>query len=179
MTTVQIEPRLDARMFCECSGTAMKGNIVAATLAAAGLALVAEAAIAADAALPTKAPALITPSTPATCTNVPDFFVTDCILSWYGIQLYGTIDVGGDYQSHGARFNGFYGQGSSYSIQKMNRQAMWGLAPSGLGQSDIGIKGAEPIGHDWQFIFQLEAGFDPYSMQLANGAHSIFQNLGV
>src|SRR5579862_690074 len=180
MTTAQIERRLDARALGDLfGGHVMKASAITAAFAAVSMTFVGEAAIAADVTLPTKAPALATPTTPATCTNVPDFFVTDCILSWYGIQLYGTVDIGGDYQSHGARFNGFYGQGSSYSIQKMNRQAMWGLAPSGLGQSDIGIKGAEPIGHDWQFIFQLEAGFDPYSMQLANGAHSIFQNLGV
>src|ERR1700755_3267254 len=101
----------------------MKANAIAATLAAVGMTLVAEAAMAADVTLPTKAPALAAPSIPPTCTNVPDFFVTNCILSWYGIQVYGTVDIGGDYQTHGAPFNGFFPQGTAYSISKMSRQA--------------------------------------------------------
>ena len=56
---------------------------------------------------------------------------------------------------------------------------MWELAPSGLGASNIGIRGAESIGGDWKFIFQLEAGFDPYSLQLSNSAQSVFDNKGV
>ena len=61
----------------------------------------------------------------------------------------------------------------------MSRGGAWQLAPGGLSQSNIGIKGAEKIGGDWKFIFQLEAGFDPYSLELSNGAKSIFGNLGV
>jgi predicted porin len=61
----------------------------------------------------------------------------------------------------------------------MNRQAMWGLAPSALGASNIGIRGAESIGGDWKAIFQLEAGFDPYSLQFSNGTQSLLENKGV
>ena len=89
-------------------------------------------ALAADVDLVTKAPALVTPGMPATCTGVSQFFLTDCVLSWYGISVYGTVDTGGGYQTHGAPFNGDYPQGASYSIQKMNRQAMWGRAPGAL-----------------------------------------------
>ena len=104
------------------------------------------------------------------------------MLSWYGLYFgirHSVGTAGGGYQTHGAPFNGYYPQGASYSIQKMNRQAMWGLAPSGLGASNIGIRGAESIGGDWKFIFQLEAGFDPYSVQLSNGGSSLFENKGV
>ena len=136
-------------------------------------------ALAADVDLVTKAPALVTPGMPATCTGVSQFFLTDCVLSWYGISVYGTVDTGGGYQTHGAPFNGYYPQGASYSIQKMNRQPIWGLAPSGLGASNIGIRGAESIGGDWKAIFQLEAGFDPYSLNLSNGTQSLLENKGV
>ena len=137
---------------------------MAAAIFAAGIMSGPNEALAADIDLATKAPALVTPSMPATCAGVSQFFLTDCQLSWYGVSVYGTVDTGYGYQTHGAPFNGYYPQGASYSIQKMNRQAMWTLAPSGVGASSIGIKGAESIGGDWKFIFQLEAGFDPYSI---------------
>jgi predicted porin len=152
---------------------------MAVAIFAAGVMFGPNGALAADVGLVTKAPPLVTPTIPATCTGVSQFFLTDCLLSWYGISVYGTIDAGVGYQTHGAPFNGYYPQGASYSIQKMNRQAIWGLAPSGLGASSIGIRGAESIGGDWKFIFQLEAGFDPYSLQLSNGGSSMFENKGV
>jgi len=37
-----------------------------------------------------------------------------------------------------------------------------------LTQSNIGIKGTEPLAEGWSFIFDLQAGFDPYSLHLAN-----------
>ncbi len=107
-------------------------------------------ALAADVDLATKAPPLATATLPATCTGVSQFFLTDCVLSWYGISVYGTVDTGGGYQTHGAPFNGSYPQGASYSIQKMNRQAMWGLAPGGRGASSLGIKGAGCLGGVWK-----------------------------
>jgi predicted porin len=150
---------------------------MAVAIFAAGILSAPNGALAADVDLVTKAP--VTPPLPATCAGVSQFFLTDCVLSWYGISVYGTIDAGGGYQTHGAPFNGFYPQGASYSIQKMNRQPMWGLAPSALGASNIGIRGAENIGGDWQAIFQLEAGFDPYSLNLSNGSQALFDNKGV
>ena len=157
----------------------MRKSGMAVAIFAAGIMFGPNGALAADVGLVTKAPPLVTPTIPATCTGVSQFFLTNCLLSWYGISVYGTIDAGVGYQTHGAPFNGYYPQGASYSIQKMNRQAIWGLAPSGLGASSIGIRGAESIGGDWKFIFQLEAGFDPYSLQLSNGGSSMFENKGV
>ena len=72
-----------------------------------------------------------------------------------------------------------YHQGVSYSVQKMNRSPMWLPSPGGLSASTIGIRGAENIGGDWKFIFQLEAGFDPYSLQFSNSPQSLFDNKGV
>ena len=99
---------------------------MAVAIFAAGILSGPNGALAADVDLVTKAPALVTPAMPATCTGVSQFFLTDCVLSWYGISVYGTVDTGGGYQTHGAPFNGSYPQGASYSIQKMNRQPMWG-----------------------------------------------------
>ena len=56
---------------------------------------------------------------------------------------------------------------------------MWGLAPNGLSQSNIGIKANESLGAGWSFLFDVEAGFDPYSLQLANGPGSELANVNV
>src|ERR1700743_1588929 len=132
----------------------MRKSGITATIFAAGMMFETGGALAADVNLVTKAPPFVTAAMPATCTGVSQFFLTDCVLSWYGVSVYGPIDAGGGYQTHGAPFNGYYPQGASYSIQKMNRQPMWGLAPSGLGASNIGVRGAESIGGDWKAIFQ-------------------------
>ncbi|MGP0060733.1 MAG: porin [Beijerinckiaceae bacterium] len=102
-------------------------------------------------------------------------------MAWYGIRVYGAVDMGGAYQTHGAPFDPNFVTGASYFLQKMNRQSMFGVAPSGLSQSNIGIKGAEPIPFTpgLSFIFQLEAGFDPYSLRFANSPGSEVSNIGV
>ena len=83
----------------------------------------------ADQPILTKAPpASAVVAAPATCGSIYDFFLTSCPLTWYGVSFYGTVDVGGGYQTHGAPFNRDIQSGASYLIQKMNRVAMWGLA---------------------------------------------------
>jgi predicted porin len=119
------------------------------------------------------------PSLPATCTSFEDFVVTSCPLTWNGITLYGTIDGGVTWRSHGAPFNGTSAVGVDYLIQKYSKGPRWDLAPNGLTNSNIGIKGKEPLAAGWDFIFDLQAGFDPYSLHLSNGPHSDFQNIGV
>ena len=85
----------------------------------------------------TKAPAVSAPPAPSSCDNVPAFFLSSCQLAWYGIRLYGVVDVGGGYQTNGAPFNPQYPQGSSYVVQKMSRSSMW----------TSGAERAEPIKH--------------------------------
>jgi predicted porin len=96
-----------------------------------------------------------------------------------GITLYGTIDGGVTWRSHEALFNGTSAVAEAYLIQKYSNRALWGLAPNGLTNSNIGIKGNEPLAPGWAFIFDLQAGFDPYSLQLSDGPHSEAQNIGV
>ena len=95
--------------------------------------------------MPMKAKPAAAAASPAPCTNFADFITTNCQLSWQGIQIYGTIDAGGGWQSHGAPMDTRFTTGASYYIQKMNRTPMWGLAPNAMSQSNIGIKGALPL----------------------------------
>jgi len=100
----------------------------------------------------------------------------ECPLTWNGITLYGAIDTGAGYQSHGVPFNAYYPNGIEELISKNSNGWRYTQLPNGLGQSHIGVKGIEPIGADWSFIFNLQTGFDPYSLQLANGPKSLVQN---
>ena len=137
------------------------------------------AAALADDPILTKAPVVSAPAASTNCQGVPDFFLGSCQLAYYGVRVYGVIDVGGGYQTHGAPWDPNFPQGSSYLVQKMNRESMWTQAPNALSRSHIGVLVDEPFAPGWKFIGQLEAGFDPYSLQLSNGPQSIADNRGV
>lgn len=127
----------------------------------------------------TKAPVVSPPPEPTSCDSVPAFFLGTCKLAWYGVRVYGVIDVGGGYETHGAPWNPQFAQGDSYVIQKMSRGAMWLQSPNALSRSSIGVQVLEPFAPGWAFVADLEAGFDPYSLQLSNSVASIAANRGV
>src|SRR6266852_1748638 len=127
----------------------------------------------------TKAPPPAAATAPAACGSPWEFIVTSCPLSWYGITVYGVVDAGVTWQSHGTPFNRTYVAGEEYLISRNSNRALWGLAPNALSQSNIGIKGNKEFTPGWAFIFDLQAGFDPYSLRLADGPGSVAQNAGV
>jgi predicted porin len=132
---------------------------------------------AADLPVYTKAPTQ--PLALASCTNAEQFISTDCVLSYYGITVYGTVDIGGGYESHGTPFNSSIITGVEELVQKNSNKPQWLLTPNGLSQSNIGIKGSESIAPGLNFVFDLNFGFDPYSMTAANGPNSLLENNGV
>src|SRR5436309_9204312 len=147
-------------------------SVVATGLLAAALACRGGEAFAADPAPTAPSPAMAD-SAPTPCASVSDFIGTNCQLTWHGITLYGTIDAGFGWQSHGAPWDPRSAVGASYLIQKQNNSALWGPAPNALTNSFIGIKGTEPIGGNVSVVFALDAGFDPYSLRFSNGPGSI------
>src|SRR6266478_9113715 len=157
------------------------GIFAATILAAVGAASGAWAAEpAASKAAPASTSATPSASAPKTCTGVWDFIETDCQLTWYGITLYGAIDAGFTYQTHGAPLDTRSPPGSAYIVQRYSRSSSrWDVAPNGLQNSFIGIKGTEPIGGNTSVVFALDAGFDPYSFKLSNGPGSAAHNAGV
>jgi predicted porin len=119
-------------------------------------------------------------SAPRTCTGDPwDFISTNCQLTWAGITIYGTIDAGVTYQTHGTPYDPRSAVGASYLIQKQNKGSVWSVAPNGLSNSTIGIKGTVPIGADFSGVFALDTGYDPYSWRLSNGPGSVAANTNV
>ena len=156
-------------------GTKVKRFVMGGTAAAA---FCGTSALAAD--LPTKAPPALAPTTScfASFYDYINSSAQDCPLAWSGITLYGAIDIGADYVTHGVPFNGAYPQGVEPLISKNSQGARFSLAPNGLGQSVVGIKGTEELAQGSWFVFKLETGFDPYSMQFANGPRSLIENNG-
>src|ERR1700682_6236778 len=133
----------------------------------------------ADDIVPMKAPPAAVASAPKPCTDGWSFIATDCQLTWQGITLYGTIDAGFGWQSHGAPGDPRSAVGASYLIQKQNRSPLWSLAPNAFSNSSIGIKGTEPIGGNVSVVFSLDAGFVPYFFRFSHGTGSIGVYTGI
>jgi predicted porin len=102
----------------------------------------------------------------------------DETLTWHGITLYGIVDVGLQFDTHGAPFSDAHPAGSANIVQKNSRQSVTGLTPSNLSQSRIGLQGAEPIGGDWSAVFKVETFFNPQSGQISDALKSMVQNNG-
>jgi predicted porin len=151
---------------------------LAAVIIAAGGACCGVEAWAADT-VPTGAPAATPAAAPKPCIDASDFISTNCQLTWKGITVYGTIDAGFGWQSHGAPWDPRSAVGASYLIQKQNNFALFGPAPNALTNSFISIKGTEPIGGNVSVVFALDAGFDPYSLRFSNGPGSVAANAGI
>ena len=100
-------------------------------------------------------------------------------LTMYGITLYGTVDIGVSYQSHGSAFSDAAATNVNNFLIKASNKPNTSLASNGMSISTIGIKGREPLGTGWWGIFQLDTGFLPASMTLIDGPRSLAVNNGV
>jgi predicted porin len=100
-------------------------------------------------------------------------------LTWNGITLFGTVDVGYGYSSIGAPINpnnGFLN--ANVWSDPAGYKAISTLQASGIAFSSVGLKIDENIGNGWKVIGQLDTGFDPLSGQLDDLCKSIVQNNG-
>lgn len=100
-------------------------------------------------------------------------------LTWHGITLYGIIDVGLQYETHGAPFSDYHPAGSANIVQKNSRQSVFGATPSNLSQSRIGIQALEPLAMgDWAFVGRVETFFNPQSGNISDALKSQVLNNG-
>lgn len=140
---------------CRTRGIAQIGALLALPLAAAG---VAQAQTATSTAAATPAPAK----------------AEDSSLTWKGITLYGIIDIGLQYQTHGTPISDFFPAGTAEPLQKNSNGSVTAVTPSNLSQSRIGLAGNEPIpGGDWAAVFRLETFFNPQSGNISDALKSI------
>jgi predicted porin len=103
----------------------------------------------------------------------------DTSLTWNGITLYGTYDVGVAYQNHGTPLSQDFYPGLEYMISKNSNKSITSVAPNGLSQSKIGLRGLEPLDDEFSFVFNLEMGFQPQSGNLSDALKSLVHNNGV
>jgi predicted porin len=89
------------------------------------------------------------------------------LLSWHGITIYGAIDVGVGWVSHGLPENGFNYEGESL-VNRNGNNSRWVVAQNNLQQTGLGIKGKEEFLPGWSVVFNASTGINPQSGNLAN-----------
>src|SRR6185437_14815992 len=161
-------------------GVLMKkfGVVMAAAIASAG---VVPASVARAADLPTKKEA--PPAPPVNCYASVwtwlDSTAADCPLTWGPFTAYATLDVGGGWQSNGARASTTYPNSVASFVSKQSYGSRWLWPPNGVSQSVVGIKMSQPLAYGWSLVGTAETGFNPYSWNLANGQRTQVQNNGL
>jgi len=103
----------------------------------------------------------------AGCTSVRDFLETDCPLTWRGITVYGTYDVGVGWVSHGLPENGFNYEGESL-VNRNGNHSRFLVAPNNLSQTGVGVRIKEQFLPGWSVVFNASTGINPQSGNLAN-----------
>jgi predicted porin len=103
----------------------------------------------------------------------------DDSLCWHGVCLYGQIDYGLTYQSHGAPLNNLAGSPVFYLIAKGAQGPYFGVGANQLSASFIGLRGKQEVADGLYAIFNLQTQFNPESGTLSNGIGSVALNNGV
>ncbi len=99
-------------------------------------------------------------------------------LTLCGITLFGTIDAGLGYVSHGLPESGQNYEGEAL-INKFTNHSYFGIAPNNLSQTTLGVKGSEEILPGVSGVFMASTGINPQSGQLANAPGTIVANNGL
>src|ERR1700694_2483818 len=114
----------------------------------------------------------------AQSSSAPAPKAPDSSLTWNGITLYGIVDVGLQYQTHGVPISDYFPAGTEAIISKNSNGSITAGTPNNLGQSRIGLSGNEPLMGDWSGVFRLETFFNPQSGNLSDALKSQVLNNG-
>ena len=112
------------------------------------------------------------------CTGLQQFVTTDCSLTWHGITLYGTYDVGVGWVSHGLPENAYNYEGESL-INRNGYQHRFVIEPNNLSQTGLGIRAKEEFLPGWSVVFNASTGINPQSGRLASMAETNTTNNGL
>lgn len=98
-------------------------------------------------------------------------------ISWHGITLYGTIDVGAAYQSHAAPQSGALYTGGLDTVAFGTKDLVLSnkvfFSGNGLSQSFVGLKTEQELAYGFAFVAKVESGFNPWSAELADACASL------
>ncbi|OIQ71876.1 outer membrane porin protein precursor [mine drainage metagenome] len=100
-------------------------------------------------------------------------------MCWHGICLYGNMDMGLNYQNHGAPLSPMAVGPLDYLVSKNSNGSYFGAGPNQLSTSFIGLRGKQEIADNLYAVFNLQTQFDPASGTVANGVGSVYQNNGL
>src|SRR6202041_3003264 len=100
-------------------------------------------------------------------------------LCWHGVCVYGNIDMGLNYQNHGAPLSPLAVGPLDYVVSKNSNGSYFGVGPNQLSTSFIGLRGKQEIADNLYAVFNLQAQFDPASGQSSSGIGSVAQNNGL
>ena len=102
-------------------------------------------------------------------------------LTWNGVTIFGTIDIGYAYQNHGAKFDSTFPQTLEYNIwgAKNASKQIWSFDASALERTGAGVKTEKSLGGGWVAVGMSDTSFNPLSGNLANGPASLLRNSGV
>src|SRR6202043_650720 len=114
----------------------------------------------------------------AQSASAPAPTAPDSSLTWNGITLYGIVDIGLQYQTHGVPISDYFPAGTESIIQKNSNHSVTAVTPNNWSQSRIGLSGNEPIAGDWSGVFRLETFFNPQSGDLSDALKSQVLNNG-
>ncbi len=102
----------------------------------------------------------------------------DGSLTMFGITLYGTLDAGVQFQTHGAPQSDYFPAGTEAIIQKNSTGSVTSIGGNNLSQSKLGLKGLEDFGNGWSGIFKLETFINPWSGHVSDALKSLTLNNG-
>jgi len=103
----------------------------------------------------------------------------DGSLTYKGVTLYGIIDVGVQYEEHGAPFSDYFMASSADIVQKNSNHSASGITSNNLSQSRIGLSILEPLAAgDWYGVARVETYFNPSSGDISDALKSLTQNNG-
>lgn len=99
-------------------------------------------------------------------------------LTWNGITIFGTVDAGLGWVSHGLPENGKNYEGESL-INKFTNHPYFGIAQNNLQQTTLGVKGEQELLPGLSGVFMASTGINPQSGQLANMPGTLVDNQGL
>jgi hypothetical protein len=94
----------------------------------------------------------------ATCTSVTDFINTGCPLTWQGVTFYGTGDMG------------------VVLDDRMSSEAALNAVVEGLVLRTSARSPWSPPPHGRTFVYDLQAGFDPYALRMSDGRRALLES---
>ncbi len=103
----------------------------------------------------------------------------DGTFTMYGITLYGTLDVGAQFQSHGVPASDYFPPGTEALVQKNSNSSQFNILGNSLSQSKFGVQGREEFGNGWAGVFKLEMFVNPTSGNISDALKSLTANNGV